>query len=56
MAFAGELKILTYVKSALSCLVRIVVVVERFTGNVGISLEEAGHVHKSCADFSSYFM
>lgn len=56
MPFAAELEILTYVKSALSWLVRIVAVVESFTGNVEISPEEAGHVHKNCAGFSSYFM
>lgn len=42
MPFAAELEILTYMKSALSWLVRIVAVVESFTGNVGISPEEAG--------------
>lgn len=56
MPLAAELEILTYVKRALSWLVRIVAVVESFTGNLGISPEEAGHVHKNCAGFSSYFM
>lgn len=56
MTFAAELEILTYVKGAVSWLVRSVGVVESFMGNVGISPEEAGHVHKNCADFSSYFM
>lgn len=45
MAFAVELEIFTYMKSVVSWLVRSVVV-ESFTGNMGISLEEAGHVHK----------
>lgn len=45
MAFAVELEILTYMKSVVSWLVRSVVV-ESFTGNMGISPEEAGHVHK----------
>lgn len=38
MAFAAELEVLTYMRSA--------VVVESCTGNVEISPEEAGHVHK----------
>lgn len=46
MTFAAELEILTCVRSAVSGLVRSVVVVENFMGNVGISPEEAGHVHK----------
>lgn len=47
MAFAVELEILTYVKSAVvSWLMRNVVVVESCTGNMRVSLEEAGHVHK----------